>query len=114
MSKLISYLNDDDKTNIFRKIIKRFDCIPNTGLLDIWLQRIAIPNKLAIEDQLKEPLCKIVSGDNSFRNDVWNSDWLDAKLKHIVLKTEIIDADNLCNKNPIIDVDEISLFEERY
>jgi RNA-directed DNA polymerase len=114
LSKLISYLNDDDKTNIFRKIIKRFDSIPNTGLLDIWLQRIAIPNKLSIEDQLKEPLCKIVSGDNSFRNDVWNSDWLNAKLKHIVLKTEIIDTDNLCNKNPIIDVDEISLFEERY
>ncbi|MGZ8946069.1 MAG: RNA-directed DNA polymerase [Methylococcaceae bacterium] len=114
LSKFISYLNDDDKTNIFRKIIKRFDSIPNTGLLDIWLQRIAIPNKLSIEDQLKEPLCKIVSGDNSVRNDVWNSDWLNAQCKHIVLKTEIIDTDNLCNKNPIIDVDEISLFEERY
>lgn len=115
LSKLISYLSDDIKINIFTKLVRRFDRIPNTGLVDIWLQRIAITNEALREVKFQETLCGIVSGENSIKNDMlWESAWLNKKLKDIVLNTAIIDVNELRKLKPIIEVNEISLFEERY
>ncbi|PPK72215.1 reverse transcriptase (RNA-dependent DNA polymerase) [Methylobacter tundripaludum] len=115
LSKLISHLDENNKTTIFNKVKKRFDTIPNTGLIDIWLQRISIASNVFNETQFKEPLCEIVSQPNSVKNDIlWESDWLIEELKGIVCNTAIIDADRLNKIKPIIEIDEISLFEEKY
>jgi hypothetical protein len=115
LSKLISHLDENDKLIIFNKIIERFNTIPNTGLIDIWLQRISIASNVFDTVQFNEPLCKIVSGSNSIENDIlWESDWLIEELKDIICNTAIIDTDRLNKIKPIIDVAEIALFEERY
>jgi RNA-directed DNA polymerase len=115
LSKLISHLEEKDKLNVFKKVKKRFDDIPNTGLIDIWLQRISIASNVFDEVQFKEHLCKIVSDSNLFKNDIlWESSWLIEELKGIVCDTTIIDTNRLDEIKPIIDVDEISLFEDKY
>lgn len=50
--------SNDEKQSLVDKIIKRFEKIPNTGHLLIWLQRITI--KFNKEYEYKEPLCQLV------------------------------------------------------
>jgi hypothetical protein len=106
LSKLLSYLDDEKKRGIINKIKQKFGKIPNTGHLEIWLQRIAFPSLPDIK--FDEPLCKIVSGEKA---NLWNIDWITSiKLKKAVNDSKIIDIEILGEIEAIIPVQEIELF----
>ncbi|HHT76616.1 MAG TPA: hypothetical protein GXZ67_01820 [Clostridiaceae bacterium] len=91
------------------KIKHKFSKIPNTGHLEIWLQRIAFTSLPDIK--FDEPLCKIVSGEKA---SLWNIDWItDPKLKKAVNNSKIIDNKVLGEIESIIPVQEIELFIQR-
>jgi hypothetical protein len=47
ISKLICSIKDESlRMNILKKIKKRFERIPNTGYLQVWLQRISYHHEL--------------------------------------------------------------------
>lgn len=115
LSKLLSFLEEASKIKLLNKILKRFEVIPNTGLLDIWLQRIAIANGSANDVKFKESLCKIILDPTGIKNDViWNSSWLNSKVEKIVQNTKIIDIQILSDLEPIVSIDEIALFQMGY
>ena len=70
------------------KIKDKFSQLPNTNYLNIWLQRITLKVDSTITYSGK--LCEKVH-DNNVK--IWNSDWLNPKIKKIVEKTEIIKRD---------------------
>ena len=88
------------------QINKRFDLIPNTGHIKIWLQRVTI--KLDRNKEYHEPLCKLVN-DGSIR--IWNSTWLNADLEKIMDDAEIIDEETIEDIDEIIKTEEIQLFD---
>ena len=107
LSNLISSLREDsEKLSIIKKIRKRFEKIPNTGHLELWLQRITW--KLDNEIKYNENLCNIVSGKDI---TIWNSDWLKDSLKEIMKPEKIIDSEMLDKTTPVIEVAEIELFK---
>lgn len=70
------------------KIKDKFSQLPNTNYLNIWLQRITL--KVDPTIIYSDKLCKKVTDSNVI---IWNSDWLNPKIKKLVEETEIIKSD---------------------
>jgi hypothetical protein len=108
LSKLLTLLEDPrQKPKLFAKIRKRFNRVPNTGHLQIWLQRISrtFDESLTYE----EPLCKVVSGKNA---SIWNSTWINsAQLKAALEPKKILDQKAMKEKKPVISPSEVELFD---
>ena len=100
LSFLISKVEDKgQQKEILLKIKNRFNLLPNTSYLNIWLQRLTMKIDPTISYSGK--LCEKVI-DRSV--EVWNSEWLNTKFKKIVEETEII-------RNEVIEKIEI-IFSE--
>ncbi len=108
LSKLIVLLDDESlQLEVIGKIQKRFSQIPNTGYMDVWLQRFSWFIKKDIE--YSEPLCQLITASPI---EIWNMDWISCKeLKDIMNPSKIIDSSILTELTPIIDIEEIELFE---
>lgn len=107
LSKLTSHLESaDEKRNVIEKIKARFEQIPNTGHMQIWIQRVTHP--LSQDIFYEEPICKLVAG-NALA--LWNCDWIsNPKLKGAISKADIVNREKLAHMEPVIPVDEIELF----
>ena len=107
LSKLLSLMESEDKKEeIVNRIINKFSKIPNTGFLEIWLQRVT----LSFKSELKydESICKLVSGDNVM---IWNNDWISSRdLKNAINSKHIIDKSQIKKLKPIISTKEVELF----
>ena len=109
LSKLLSLIKAKTlKKDILNSIIKRFDKIPNTGHLQIWLQRIT----LKIDDTIPydEKLCKKID-DAKF--PIWNSDWLSKDFKKLIANEDIVDRKAISEMDEVIDTKEVELFESK-
>jgi RNA-directed DNA polymerase len=99
------YEENEERDNILSKIQSRFNLIPNTGHLQVWLQRITITFN-RIKDY-SEPLCKKVN-DNSL--ELWNSRWLISDLRDLVDNEIIIDEETINKLTTSIAKEEVQLF----
>ncbi len=43
LSRLLPYFNNDEKSNILKKTIKKLESLPNTEIILLWLQRVILP-----------------------------------------------------------------------
>jgi RNA-directed DNA polymerase len=107
IGKLLSYLESTgEKLAVTEKIKARFEQIPNTGHLQIWIQRLTHP--LSQEIAYEEPICKLVAGGTVA---LWNCKWInDKKLKKAISQADIIDLEKLAGMEPVPPVSEIELF----
>jgi hypothetical protein len=117
ISKLLfTSLNANGNTVILgdyvARIRKRFSAIPNTRLLDLWLQRIA-PEIMCEYDCELAKLASAVFNEMPYpRNEkVWNSTWVeDPMLKEIINSTPIVDYDELKKMPRIVPPSETALY----
>jgi len=110
LSKLISLQeNDDVRKKTIKTIIKRFNKIPNTGYLEIWLQRITL--NLDVDITFKETLCEKVENAQTV---IWNSEWLNNKLKNLIDTYSIIDSNEVDKLDHVINRSEVELFRSIY
>lgn len=110
LSKLLSLITDNEKKNeILNLIYQRFEKIPNTGHIKIWLQRLTI--KLDRQRQYSEKLCEKV---NNPALQIWNSDWIENSLKTLIETTPIIDELVIAAIDVVIASEEIELFKNEY
>lgn len=115
MSKILEREKDKaDQVRLTKLIVKKFDKIPNSGFIDIWLQRISAP--LGIKVDYKDDLTKFAL--NKFESSqLWNSGWLDDSIKNIMDAADISMLDfNLKNNqlSPVIEREEVELFKISY
>jgi RNA-directed DNA polymerase len=107
ISKLISSIkNLKLKEKIINKIKNKFSKIPNTGHMEIWLQRVTYPfdSNFAYDEEL----CKAAAFDKA---NIWNNDWINSKkLKNILNPQNIIIKSKLESISPIVQVKEVDLF----
>lgn len=110
LSKLLSLLNDPTKRDsILQAIMTKFEKIPNTGHIKIWLQRLTI--KIDRPKVYTEDLCKKVH-DPAIQ--IWNSDWLILSLKTLIDTTPIIDEQVIQDIDVVINQTEVQLFKPEY
>jgi RNA-directed DNA polymerase len=109
LSKLISFIgqkNGNKKLTVINKIKLRFDNIPNTGYLQLWLQRITI--NIDKKYSYDENLCKLVSGEDV---KIWNFDWLHKSFRKCIDVKKIIDHKLIKSLPDVIEKDEVELFK---
>lgn len=111
LSKLIDFLETtSEKKNIIKKIRRKFFQIPNTGHMQMWLQRISLP--FAPNIDFNEPLCRLVRQEDE---EVWNNEWIKSKdLRRAIDTNRIVDSTRLAKIAPVIPIEEVELFTSIY
>ncbi|HVN95453.1 MAG TPA: RNA-directed DNA polymerase [Syntrophorhabdaceae bacterium] len=107
LSKLIDFMPKKDRDQITRKILNKFKKLPNTGIMQLWLQRITI--KTSSKFDYSEKLCSKID-DNSVV--IWNSDWLKPNLRKIIDSYDLVDRKILESLGAVISDEEVSLFDK--
>ncbi|MEG2645596.1 MAG: RNA-directed DNA polymerase [Clostridia bacterium] len=103
LSKFLEYKTISFRERIAKIILDKFEKIPNTDYLEVWLQRIFINKKiLEINNVCKSVLYNKV---NNPTIKIWNSDWL----KNPTDEKGIIDSSVLNNISFVIDEDEFGI-----
>lgn len=102
LSVLFKFLSFKEIEKNIGRIKKRFEQLPNTEYLDIWLQRITLPyNKKLKYNSL---LCQKIYSDNN----IWNSEWLNLKIDEKL----IIDKNEIRKLDKTISPKEFKIFDE--
>lgn len=94
MSTLIIGLKKDEQIEIIDDIIRKFNSMPETGFLEIWLQRLSYP--VIKEKEYKEKLCKTVMDSSEV---IWDLEWL-KKINNEIYKNKIY---KIVSTEPIVD-----------
>jgi len=107
LSKLFKLLdNIETIKSIVNKVINKFDNIPNTGHMQIWLQRATI--KLSeVEQNYSEKICKVVNGEDI---SLWNNEWLYQNIIDVIDNNPIVQEDIIEEIDSTINYDEVLLF----
>ena len=106
LSKLMSFIkSEDEKNELIWKIRKRFEKIPNTWYLNLWLQRATL--KIDADIEYEELLCKKV---NTTSIELWNCDWLNNSFKKIINETPVINNNEIDHLDVVIDTSEVNYF----
>lgn len=107
LSHLLKAIEDTtEQKNIAETLKQKFNKLPNTGHMQIWLQRITHP--IAPDITYSERLCQLVTGDTAA---LWNNDWISsAELRAAVDTSKIIDPTCLSDLPPTIQAQEFALF----
>ena len=107
ISKVLRVLgNDAERVDLIRRIHTKLSILPNTGHMEIWLQRISFP----YDDKIpyKENLCRLVAGCET---DLWNNDWVSSpKLKAALDPKKIVDGRKLKSLKPVMPPEEVRVF----
>lgn len=113
LSKLISLLGAPcEKRDVMKRIQQKFSGIPNTGHLDIWLQRISHPQNLGV--LFAEPLCQLIDQVGNHA-PIWNNEWVSSpKLLGAIDARKVVDAKILREAPPVISPSEVELFRQQY
>lgn len=111
LAKLIDHTAEDERRRVALQILEKFKCLPHTGYLQVWLQRIMKPGGIRLD--YTERLCQIVDAPNI---SLWNNEWLkdDRRLYSIMQSVDIIDRNKLASIPSIIDEEEINIFISNY
>lgn len=107
LSRFLDILPNDARPEIIENIIYKFNKLPNTGLMEIWLQRITISTDE--NRKYQEKLCnKIV--DSSIV--LWNSEWIIPDIRTHIDNYDVADRKALGKIGAIIEVKEVELFND--
>ena len=100
-----------ERIRLIEKIHTKLSQLPNTGHMEVWLQRISYPYKNGMA--FAESLCHLVNG---VKVQVWNDDWISSKQLLAALDpTGIVDKRKLKALKPVVKPAEIRVFAyERY
>lgn len=107
LSKFLSFTEiESERQKVIEKIQKKFSQIPNTGHMQIWLQRVTMSFTKNVH--YDEPVCKLVTGEST---RLWNNDWISSNdLKNAVNASKVVDKNIIEKLDPVIPSDEVELF----
>lgn len=115
VSKLLFMLNNNEKSiEITAMIHRKFKIIPNTGFIDVWLQRISAP--LGIATDYNDPITKLAL--NLIPNSqIWESSWLSDDIASLLDSFEVSNLKTLLDNESLPSViprKEVELFKMSY
>lgn len=98
---------EEGKAVIIKDVYNKLRRLPNTGELEIWLQRITY-HLNDVEIQYEEPLTQLVLG-NEVR--IWNNDWLKPDYLVGFPLLSVCDVAKRDAQTPVIEAKEVSIFD---
>ncbi len=107
ISSLMLYVPSRQIDYLIKSIHKKCLTLPNTGIIQLWLQRMCI--SLHVGEYYTERLCQRVGGSTT-NCDIWNVEWISANHKRKFNEMNFIDSDIVSTLTPIYDLSEINPF----
>lgn len=108
ISLLLSQLKD--KVELSNVVHERLSNLPNTSLLDIWLQRAVYKyNPGAKYDEL---LTKVPIDHDGHPLNIWNNDWLVETMQKTIIGSQIIDMKTFNDNSEVTTRDEVDEFRD--
>lgn len=107
-SKLLSLLKKDERPRALERVRQRLRRLPNSGHLEVWLQRIS----LAVDPKVSygEKLCKLVAGEDV---EIWSTSWIgDGDLKKAADPKGAVNQAMLKKLRPVMRRREFDVFAE--
>lgn len=104
-----------DRKRVISKIIKKFKDIPNTELIDAWLQRIADADEIR-NYSFNSMITKVALG-NEDNSRLWNSQWLYKINRNLIDNADISNLSQEIDQgifNPIVGREEFELYRIGY
>ncbi|CAG4927387.1 RNA-directed DNA polymerase [Acidithrix sp. C25] len=106
ISSIVGTLNIEAKKTAMERIWRKLSLLPNSGLVEIWLQRVMLSN--SSDHDFKEDICRKVT-DNEVA--LYQCGWIaDQSIRDIIVNAELIDTKILRTMDPVISSEEIQLF----
>ena len=107
---LISHLMGRDPSSkqlikTLHGVVGKCDQVPNTGLLNVWVQRLVLPHNISTNSG--ERLCQIVNGEDV---RLWDATWLKSSLRQAIENAKIVDTEKLAALSPEIQPWEVCMF----
>jgi hypothetical protein len=118
LSKLLSFVESSNRLDVVERIRNKFTQIPNTGHMQIWMQRVTWPLDRSINyeetickvvvESYEKTICKVVAESVE---SLWNTEWIQSQdLKKAIDATKIVDVSTLDEIAPVIPLKEVELF----
>ena len=100
-----------DRAQVLAIVYKKLTRLPNTGLMEMWIQRIG--HFYDFKPAYAENLCRLIM---SKRVELWNNAWITSSaLKRAINPSMIVDGAAVKAMKPVISPKEIEVFaSERY
>ena len=95
----------EEKKDLIKKIHEKFLRMPNTSLLEIWLQRMTY--NIDDERDYKEKLCKKVNDKNT---NIWENRWMNKNFSNMIDQYDVVDREQIENLNDTISKSEFDIF----
>lgn len=115
ISILLEHLeNKTARKLLIRRMHNRFKNIPQTGLIDIWLQRISVPSGVTID--YTDNLTKVALGKIK-NSELWCCDWLKEEIIKLIDLAPISKLNEKIEDktiSPVIQRSEVELFKDGY
>ncbi len=112
VSRLLPTLGtDEERTQVLKTVYGKLSRLPNTGLMDVWLQRIG--HFYDFHPDYAENLCRLTTEKKTV---LWNNDWITAKaLKDTITPARVFDKVAFKAMKPVVPLSEVEMFaSERY
>jgi len=110
ISKILKSVKKTQRKIIIGNVFRKLGLLPNSGLLEIWIQRISYPNKINIT--FTEDICKKI---NNRTMPLFNTSWIgNSDYKKVIEDSEYIDDQQLTTLDTVISSKEIDLFTDYY
>ncbi len=109
VSNFISGLPKPQQIDILRKIQYKICTLSNVGLLELWMQNIALCLKVKLS--FNEVLCRYVYDD--FTQKLFITDWIapqDNLIKEIINNSNYVEKPMISKIKPKIDISDIQIF----
>ncbi|MCG2687507.1 reverse transcriptase, partial [Candidatus Parcubacteria bacterium] len=90
------------------KVEKKIKKLPNTEVVDLWLQRLTLKF-----DSEKKYQCRLNKKVINESQEIWNSDWLSDTLKTILNEIEIVNKKEIEEMDEYPNLNDVSLFESK-
>ncbi|MBU4315465.1 hypothetical protein KJ673_03625, partial [Patescibacteria group bacterium] len=103
-----SLKKDENKKDIIAKVEKKIKKLPNTEVVDLWLQRLTLKF-----DSEKKYQCRLNKKVINESQEIWNSDWLSDTLKTILNEIEIVNKKEIEEMDEYPNLNDVSLFESK-
>lgn len=109
LSHLISLEDKASKLELWNRVYEKMGRVPYNGYHEVWLQRVTKPEAVGLEYASREPLCRIVNGEEV---DLWNNDWISSKNLKDALKVAKIVVKDATKTPEVVAPEEVELFRQ--
>lgn len=104
ISKFIVLLSKEKKNEVINQIKSKINALPNTDMIDIWLQRLVLSDNQT--SHFDTTICRLVNGET---DTIFDTNWIKTK-KYKISDVNVLNQEEIESISTTINNEEVALF----